>query len=127
MKILVASRNPKKLAELSRVLESSGVSGVELVSLTDVPEYEEVPETGASFEDNALIKAREGVKHTGLACVADDSGLAVDALNWMPGCCRLVGVDDTAMTPPTPRYCSHSCPISPTSVVARPSCPRARW
>ncbi|WP_100466224.1 RdgB/HAM1 family non-canonical purine NTP pyrophosphatase [Mycobacteroides abscessus] len=85
MKILVASRNPKKLAELSRVLESSGVSGVELVSLTDVPEYEEVPETGASFEDNALIKAREGVKHTGLACVADDSGLAVDALNWMPG------------------------------------------
>lgn len=46
MKILVASRNPKKLAELSRVLESSGVSGVELVSLTDVPEYEEVPETG---------------------------------------------------------------------------------
>ncbi|MBA0048637.1 RdgB/HAM1 family non-canonical purine NTP pyrophosphatase [Mycobacteroides sp. LB1] len=85
MKILVASRNSKKLRELERVLTAAGVSGVELVSLADVPAYEEVPETGASFEDNALIKAREGVRHTGLACVADDSGIAVDALNWMPG------------------------------------------
>ena len=44
-----------------------------------------MPETGLTFEDNALLKAREGVKHTGLPTVADDSGLAVDVLNGMPG------------------------------------------
>ena len=44
-----------------------------------------MPETGATFADNALIKAREGFAHTGLPTVADDSGLAVDALNGMPG------------------------------------------
>jgi XTP/dITP diphosphohydrolase len=44
-----------------------------------------VPETGLTFAENALLKAREGVKHTGLPTVADDSGLAVDVLNGMPG------------------------------------------
>jgi len=44
-----------------------------------------VPESGATFEDNALIKAREGHRRTGMPTVADDSGLAVDALNGMPG------------------------------------------
>ncbi|MBN9620588.1 MAG: non-canonical purine NTP pyrophosphatase, partial [Actinobacteria bacterium] len=53
--------------------------------LDDVPSYPEVPESGATFADNALIKAREGYRQTGLATVADDSGLAVDALNGMPG------------------------------------------
>jgi XTP/dITP diphosphohydrolase len=57
----------------------------ELVGLADVPSYDEVPESGLTFAENALIKAREGVKHTGLPTVADDSGLAVDALNGMPG------------------------------------------
>ena len=47
--------------------------------------YEPGPETGATFEENALAKAREAVRHTGLPAVADDSGLAVDALNGMPG------------------------------------------
>ena len=50
-----------------------------------MPAYDEVPETGLTFGDNALLKAREGVTHTGLPTVADDSGLAVDALNGMPG------------------------------------------
>ncbi|MBS1690618.1 MAG: RdgB/HAM1 family non-canonical purine NTP pyrophosphatase [Actinobacteria bacterium] len=84
VELLVASRNPKKLAELHRVLIGAGVSFT-LLSLGDVPEFGEVPETGATFEENALIKARSGFEATGLPCVADDSGLEVDALNGMPG------------------------------------------
>jgi XTP/dITP diphosphohydrolase len=84
-RLLVASRNPKKLAELRRVLDAAGVSGLELVSLADVPDFPEAPETGATFEENALVKARDGFVATGLPCVADDSGLAVAALNGMPG------------------------------------------
>ncbi|MBY6368291.1 RdgB/HAM1 family non-canonical purine NTP pyrophosphatase [Rhodococcoides corynebacterioides] len=85
VRLLVASRNPKKLAELRRVLDAAAVEGIELVGLDEVPEYPETPETGATFEENALIKARDGAATTGLACVADDSGIAVDALNGMPG------------------------------------------
>lgn len=84
-KLLVASRNAKKLRELRRVLDSAGVLGIELVGLDEVPEFPEAPETGATFEENALAKARDGAAATGLACVADDSGLEVDALNGMPG------------------------------------------
>ena len=80
MRVLLATRNPKKLVELQRIL-----SGVSLVGLDDVPPYPEVPETGLTFAENALIKARAGVAATGLPTVADDSGLAVDALNGMPG------------------------------------------
>ena len=83
--LLVASRNPKKLAELRRVLDAAGVVGLELVSLADVPPYDEAPETGATFEENALAKATDGFRATGLACVADDSGISVAALNGMPG------------------------------------------
>ena len=82
-KFLLATRNAKKLAELRRIL--AGTVDVEIVGLGDVPPYPEVPETGATFAENALLKALEGVRYTGLATVADDSGLAVDALNGMPG------------------------------------------
>ncbi|MGW6377866.1 RdgB/HAM1 family non-canonical purine NTP pyrophosphatase [Rhodococcus sp. NPDC055112] len=85
VRLLVASRNAKKLKELRRVLEAAGVSGVELVGLDEVPPFPEAPETAASFEGNALAKARDGAAATGLPCVADDSGLEVDALNAMPG------------------------------------------
>lgn len=85
MRVLVASRNKKKLAELNRMLEAANVTGIELVGLGDVPEYPETPETGATFVDNARIKTNDGVRHTGLPTIADDSGLAVDALNGMPG------------------------------------------
>ena len=85
VRLLVASRNAKKLAELRRVLESEGVVGIEPVGLDEVPEFPEEPETGATFAENALIKARAGVLATGLPCLADDSGLAVGALNGMPG------------------------------------------
>ena len=83
-RLLLATRNKGKLAELQRLL-SDAVPGVEVVGLADVPEYPEAPETGATFEENALLKAREAVKYTGLPAVADDSGIAVDALNGMPG------------------------------------------
>jgi XTP/dITP diphosphohydrolase len=83
-RVLLASRNAKKLAELRRIL-APALPQVEVIGLDDVPPYEEVPETGATFADNALLKAREGFAHTGLPTVADDSGLTVDALNGMPG------------------------------------------
>src|SRR4051794_31064094 len=83
-RLLLATRNAGKLAELQRLLETA-VPGVEVVGLRDVPEYPEAPETGATFEENALLKAREAVRYTGLPAVADDSGLTVDALNGMPG------------------------------------------
>jgi XTP/dITP diphosphohydrolase len=82
--LLLASRNAKKLTELRRILRPE-VPGVRVLGLDDVPPYPEVPETGATFADNALIKAREGYRRTGIATVADDSGLTVDALNGMPG------------------------------------------
>ncbi|MRH93225.1 non-canonical purine NTP pyrophosphatase [Nocardia sp. SYP-A9097] len=84
-RVLVASRNAKKLNELRRILDEAGIAGVEIVGLNDVPEYDEAPETGATFEENALAKARDGYAATGLPCVADDSGISVDALNGMPG------------------------------------------
>lgn len=84
-RVLVASRNAKKLNELRRILADAGIAGIEIVGLGDVPAYDEAPETGATFEENALAKARDGAAATGLPCVADDSGIAVDALNGMPG------------------------------------------
>lgn len=81
----MASRNRKKLAELHRVLDAAGITGLTLVSLDDVPPFDEAPETGATFEENALAKARDAYTATGLPAVADDSGLAVAALNGMPG------------------------------------------
>ncbi len=86
MKLLVASNNAKKLAELRRILDAHDISGVELVALADAPvQYEEPVENGRTFADNALIKARAGARETGLVTVADDSGLAVEELNGMPG------------------------------------------
>lgn len=81
----MASRNRKKLAELHRVLDAAGISGLELLSLDDVAPYDEAPETGATFEENAAAKARDGFAATGLPTLADDSGLEVAALNGMPG------------------------------------------
>ena len=83
-RLLLATRNAGKLAELQRLLEAA-VPGVEVVGLRDVDDYPEAPETGATFPENALLKAREAVRYTGLPAVADDSGLTVDALNGMPG------------------------------------------
>ncbi|MDR7302995.1 RdgB/HAM1 family non-canonical purine NTP pyrophosphatase [Haloactinomyces albus] len=84
-RLLLATRNAKKLTELRRVLEAEGVTGVEVVGLDSVPEFPEAPETGATFEDNAVAKATDAAAATGLPAVADDSGLTVAALNGMPG------------------------------------------
>ena len=83
--LLVASRNAKKLAELRRVLDAAGVTGLEWVSLDDVDPFDEAPKTGATFEENAAAKARDAFTATGLPALADDSGLEVAALNGMPG------------------------------------------
>lgn len=105
-RLVVATRNAKKLAELRRILDAALADGaggaggadavrVDLLGLDDVEWYEEVPETGATFAENALLKARQAVTHTGLPAVADDSGLAVDALAGMPGVlsARWAGLD----------------------------------
>ncbi|CRK62192.1 Nucleoside 5-triphosphatase RdgB (dHAPTP, dITP, XTP-specific) [Alloactinosynnema sp. L-07] len=81
-RVLLASRNAKKLAELRRILVDTGI---EIVGLDDVEPFPDAPETGATFEENALAKARDAAAATGLPAVADDSGIAVDALNGMPG------------------------------------------
>lgn len=79
--VVLASRNEAKLAELGRILAATGLD-VGVVALPDGPE---VPETGSTFAENALIKARAAVAATGLAAIADDSGLTVDELAGMPG------------------------------------------
>ncbi|HEV7962066.1 MAG TPA: RdgB/HAM1 family non-canonical purine NTP pyrophosphatase [Actinoplanes sp.] len=85
-RLLLATANKKKLVELQRILDRAlGTSRVALVGIGDFDDYPEVPETGLTFGENALIKARAGVARTGLPTVADDSGLAVDALSGMPG------------------------------------------
>lgn len=80
-KVLLATRNAKKLKELQRILGDQ----VQVIGLADVPEFPEEPETGATFEENAIDKAVQAARETGLLSLADDSGLAVDALNGMPG------------------------------------------
>jgi len=84
-RLLLATRNVKKLAELQRILVAERIHGIEVIGLAAVPPFPEAPETGATFEDNALAKARDAAAATGLPAIADDSGLAVDALNGMPG------------------------------------------
>ncbi len=83
-KLVLATRNPAKLAELSRILADGDVP-VDLVTAGDFPGVPEVAETGRTFAENALLKARAVAVFTGLPAVADDSGICVDALNGMPG------------------------------------------
>jgi XTP/dITP diphosphohydrolase len=85
--VVLASRNAAKVRELARILgaENPGASRIELVGLGEFPGAPDVPETGATFEENALLKARAIAEYTGQPAVADDSGLCVDALNGMPG------------------------------------------
>lgn len=82
--IVLATHNAGKLEELRRILDAADLTSVELLSAADValPEPEE---TGETFEANALLKARAGASAVGLACLADDSGLEVDALGGEPG------------------------------------------
>ena len=82
MKFVLASKNPKKLEELRDILSAQGV---EVVGEADVGVDVDVEETGATFYENACLKAQAVMQATGLPAVADDSGLCVDALNGAPG------------------------------------------
>ena len=79
--ILLASNNGKKIAELSAILASFGI---EIKAQRDYG-IEDVPETGLTFVENALIKARHAARQSGLPAIADDSGLCVPALGGAPG------------------------------------------
>ena len=79
--LVLATRNEGKLRELARILGHK----IRLVGLDAFPGAPDVPETEATFEANALLKARAIATYTKLPTVADDSGLCVDALNGMPG------------------------------------------
>ena len=83
-RVVLASRNQKKLVELRRVLTPL-VPDLEVLGLDDVAPFDEPAETEPTFEGNALIKARACFVATGLPSLADDSGICVDALNGMPG------------------------------------------
>ncbi|GAB2484800.1 RdgB/HAM1 family non-canonical purine NTP pyrophosphatase [Streptosporangium sandarakinum] len=83
-RVVLATRNAGKITELRRILAEAGVP-VEIVGLEEFPEIGDVPETGLSFAENALLKAHAVARASGLPAVADDSGLCVDALNGMPG------------------------------------------
>ncbi len=82
--VVLATRNRHKLAELHRILDAAGLD-VELLGAEVFPDLPDIPETEPDFAGNALLKAREIARVTGLPAVADDSGLCVDALNGMPG------------------------------------------
>ena len=84
VRLHLASRNAKKIGEMERILLEH-LPEVDVVGLDDVPGYPEPVEDEPTFAGNALLKARAGCAATGLATVADDSGLCVDALNGMPG------------------------------------------
>ncbi len=83
MKIFIATKNQKKLGELERILSPMGF---DVISEKDLlGNFPDVEENGATFEENALIKAKAGLNNTGLISVADDSGICVDYLNGEPG------------------------------------------
>ena len=93
MKVVLASKNKHKLEEISRITEKFGI---ELVLQSELGIDIDVEETGTTFEENSLIKAEAVMKATGMPALADDSGIAVDALNGEPGVYSArYGFDDT--------------------------------
>ena len=84
VQLVLATRNAKKLAELDRLLAGAGLD-VEILGSAVFSDLPEIEETGSTFAENSLIKARAVAAHTGLIAIADDSGLCVDALNGQPG------------------------------------------
>ncbi len=83
-RVVLASRNAHKIEEMARMLDDAGLR-IEVVGIDSFADVPEVAETEASFEGNALLKARAVCAATGVPAVSDDSGLCVDALNGMPG------------------------------------------
>ena len=95
MKFLIATHNIKKRDELSRILKPLGIDAV--IASDIGMEITDAEETGTTFAENARIKAESGCKETGLPCIADDSGLCIDALDGRPGVysARYAGGHDT--------------------------------
>jgi XTP/dITP diphosphohydrolase len=82
--IVLATRNAHKVIEVQRIFQAAGID-VEILGTETFKDLPDIPETGTTFAQNAMIKARAVCDHTGLPAMADDSGLSVDALNGMPG------------------------------------------
>lgn len=85
VRLVLATRNPGKIVEFRRILEELHPRSIDLVGLEYFPELQDVEETGETFLENALLKARAVCQETGLPAIADDSGLCIDALNGSPG------------------------------------------
>ena len=83
-RIVLATRNEHKIVEVRRIFAKAKLD-VDLVGEDHFADLPDIPETGATFAANALIKARAVCEHTGLPAIADDSGIVIDALNGMPG------------------------------------------
>ena len=93
MKVVLASKNPHKLVEIRQITDKFGF---ELVLQSELGVDIDVEETGTTFEENSFLKAEAVMKATGLPAIADDSGIAVDALNGAPGIYSArYGFDDT--------------------------------
>lgn len=84
-KLLLATTNKAKQEEITLGLQPLLEKGITIVSLNDVPEIEDPEETGATFEENAKLKAKYYAEKTGLPAIADDGGLMIDALGGEPG------------------------------------------
>ena len=84
-KLVLATRNQGKIVEFRRILDALAPGAIELVGVDQFPDLVDVEETGSTFEENSLLKARYTCQATGLPAIADDSGLCVDALNGDPG------------------------------------------
>lgn len=85
VRLVLATRNPGKIVEFRRILEELHLRSIDLVGLEHFPELQDVEETGKTFLENALLKARAVCQETGLPAIADDSGLCIDALEGAPG------------------------------------------
>ena len=137
MKLVLASKNRKKLAEMNEILSRLGI---EVCSEAEAGVDVEVEETGTTFEENSLLKARAVMEASGLPAVADDSGLCVDALNGAPGVysaryggeelddagrCRLLLENMRGQMPRTARFVSVITCCFPNGDVisARGECP----
>jgi XTP/dITP diphosphohydrolase len=84
-KLVLATRNSGKVIEFRRILDELAPNAIELIGVDQFPDLIDVEETGATFEENSLLKARYTSQATGLPAIADDSGLCVDALDGAPG------------------------------------------
>ncbi len=84
-KLVLSTRNKHKIKEVEAILSECLSTPVELLSLDDIALFGEIEENGTTFEENALIKARAAFEKSGIPSIADDSGLAVNALDGAPG------------------------------------------